>query len=441
MKYTKEDILRRIEEDDVEFVRLQFVDIFGSVKNVSISSRKLETVLNDRCEFDGSSIEGFVRIEESDMFLAPDLDTFRLYPGYNQYGRIAQLICDVVKPDGTPFEGSPRRVLKRAVQRAAAQGYTLEVSHECEFFLFNLDEFGHPTTETYDIAGYFDLGFSDAGDDSRRDIYLALEEMGIDVINSHHEVAHGQHEIDFAMTEVLEAADNIITFQKLAKSTAASHGLYATFMPKPLGGAAGSGMHINMRLKKDGKNAFSDPSSPDGLSAVAKSFIAGIMKHIKGICAVTNPLVNSYKRLTTGHEAPNAIAWSDNRSAMIRVPALRGEDTKFELRSPDCAGNPYLVLALLLEAGMEGLREGLVPAPPVSFNIYDMSEEKLAAAGIEALPSSLEEAVREFKRDPFVAATLGSQVAGKYAQAKEREWTRFAESVTEWEIREYLNKF
>lgn len=442
MNVTKEAILKQIEEQNVEFVRLQFVDIFGSVKSVNISSRKLGEVLENRCEFDGSSIEGFVRIEESDMYLDPDLQTFRLYPGYSQHGRAAQLICDVVKPDGTPFEGSPRTILRRAVQHAASLGYALEVGHECEFFLFNLDEFGHPTTETYDIAGYFDQGFSDAGDDTRRDIALALEEMGMDVVNSHHEVAHGQHEIDLGMTDVLAAADQIVTFRKVAKATAASRGLYATFMPKPLGNEAGSGMHINLRLLRGGKNAFSDPNAPDGLSGVAKSFIAGIMRHIRGICAVTNPLVNSYKRLITGHEAPRCIAWtSGNRSAMIRVPALRGEQTKFELRNPDCAGNPYLVLALLLEAGMEGVCERLAPPAPVMNNIYDMTPEELDAAGIRALPASLEEAVQALEQDPFLAQTLGAPVAAKYAKAKKREWERFAKSVTQWEIGEYLNQF
>ncbi len=441
-RYSKEDIFRIIEEKDVKFIRLQFTDIFGTLKNVAITTSQAKKALDNECMFDGSSIEGFVRIEESDMYLRPDLDTFQLYPWHSKHGRIARLICDVYKPDGTPFEGDPRYILKKTIRQAEEMGFSFNVGPECEFFLFNTDEQGHPTTITYDTAGYFDLGPSDVGELTRREICLNLEEMGFEIEASHHECATAQHEIDFRYDEAVRSADNIMTFKMVVKSIASFNHLCATFMPKPVYGEAGSGMHINMSLFKDGKNAFCDPDGPKGLSTIALQFIAGIMKHVKGICALTNPLVNSYKRLVPGYEAPCYIAWTaSNRSALVRVPATRGNGTRVELRNPDPSGNPYLQFAVLLAAGLEGIKEGLMPPPAVSANIYDMPEEARLAEGIENLPANLKEAVEELKKDEFLHEVLGDHVFSKYVEAKEHEWNRFATAVTEWEIKEYLSKF
>ena len=441
-KYTKEDIIRIIRENDVKFVRLRFTDIFGTLKNVAITTSQVEKALDNKCMFDGSSIEGFVRIEESDMYLWPDLDTFVILPWHTQHGKIARLICDVYKPDGTPFEGDPRYILRKALREAADMGYSFNVGPECEFFLFNTDEYGHPTTITHDTAGYFDMGPSDLGESCRRDICLTLEDMGFEIEASHHEVAIAQHEIDFKYSEALSAADNILTFKMVVKSAADSHGLCATFMPKPVYGQCGSGMHTNMSLFKDGKNAFYDPDSESGLSEIAHQFIAGICKHVKSISAITNPLVNSYKRLVPGYEAPCYIAWTTcNRSALIRVPDTRGVGTRVELRSPDPACNPYLVFSLLLQAGLEGIREGMTPPPPVSANIYDMKETEREKQGIENLPADLIEAVECMEADPFIRKALGEHVYTKYVEAKRQEWKEYTTRVSQWEIERYLNKF
>jgi glutamine synthetase, type I len=431
-----------VEENDVRFIRMQFTDILGTMKNVAITASQIEKALDNKVMFDGSSIEGFVRIEESDMYLRPDLDTFVILPWHTQNGRVARLICDIYTPDGRPFEGDPRYVLKRTIDEAAKMGYTFNVGPECEFFLFNTDEFGHPTTITHDTAGYFDLGPSDLGETARRDICLNLEDMGFEIEASHHEVAIAQHEIDFKYSEALSAADNILTFKMIVKWCADTHGLCATFMPKPVFGQSGSGMHTNMSLFKDGKNAFYDPDSETGLSHIAYNFIAGIMKHIKGICAITNPLVNSYKRLVPGYEAPCYIAWTlSNRSALIRVPASRGLGTRVELRNPDPACNQYLAFAVLLAAGLDGIKNDLAPQEAVSANIYDIEKEDRIAAGIGSLPTNLSNAIKEMKADPFIKEVLGEHVFGKYTEAKEKEWYDFSTTVTEWELDRYLNKF
>ena len=440
--YSKEDIFRIIEEKQVKFIRLQFTDIFGTLKNVAITSSQAKKALNNECMFDGSSIEGFVRIEESDMYLRPDLDTFQLYPWHTKHGHIARIICDVYKPDGTPFEGDPRYILKKTVQQAHDMGFSFNVGPECEFFLFNTDEYGHPTTITYDTAGYFDFGPADVGELTRREICLNLEDMGFEIEASHHECATAQHEIDFRYDEAVNSADNIMTFKMVVKSIASANELCATFMPKPVFGEAGSGMHINMSLFKDGQNSFCDPNGPRGLSETAMQFIAGIMKHVKGICALTDPMVNSYKRLVPGYEAPCYIAWTaSNRSALVRVPATRGMGTRVELRNPDPSCNPYLAFAVLLAAGLEGIREKLTPPPAVSANIYSMSEHDRLQEGIENLPANLHEAVEELKKDSLLQEVLGDHVFSKYVEAKEHEWNRFATAVTEWEIQEYLSKF
>lgn len=441
-RYTKDDIIRMIEENNVRFIRLQFTDIFGTLKNVAITNSQIEKALDNKCMFDGSSIEGFVRIEESDMYLRPDLDTFVILPWHTQHGRVARLICDIYKPDGTPFEGDPRYVLKKTIREAAEMGYTFNVGPECEFFLFNTDEFGHPTTITHDTAGYFDMGPSDLGESARRDICLNLEEMGFEIEASHHEVAIAQHEIDFKYSEAVSAADNILTFKMVVKSCADAHGLSATFMPKPIYGRAGSGMHTNMSLFKNGENAFYDPASETKLSHIAYNFIAGVLKHVKGMCAITNPLVNSYKRLVPGYEAPCHIAWTlSNRSALIRVPATRGLGTRIELRNPDSACNPYLEMAVLLAAGLNGIKNDWMPPEAVSANIYDFNSEEREAAGIDSLPSNLNDAVQEMKADPFIREVLGDHVFSKYVEAKEKEWYEFSTAVTEWELEQYLNKF
>ncbi len=441
-KYTKEDILRIVKEEDVLFIRLQFTDIFGHLKNVAVPVSQLEKVLNNGCMFDGSSIEGFVRIQESDQYLYPDLDSFVIIPWRSQNGKVARLICDVYTAQGEPFTGDPRYRLRKVIKEAKDMGYSFNVGPECEFFLFYTDEDGNPTTYTTDSAGYFDLGPIDHGESVRRDIVLALEEMGYEVEASHHEVAAGQHEIDFKYASALHSADNIMTFKFAVKSLAQKNGLYATFMPKPVFGINGSGMHTNMSLFTNGKNAFEDPTDKLGLSKTAYSFIAGIIDHIKGMTAITNPLVNSYKRLVPGYEAPCYIAWSaQNRSPLIRVPASRGAGTRVELRNPDSAANPYLELAVLLAAGLDGIKRGLVPPASVDENIFELSKEDRDKYGIDNLPASLYEAVVEMKKDKLVTDVLGKHITERYTEAKLKEWDDFTTAVTDWEINKYFKAF
>ena len=383
--YSKEDIIRIVREEEIEFVRLQFTDIFGMLKNVAITASQIEKAVSNQCMFDGSSIEGFVRIDESDQYLYPDLKSFRVFPWRPSHGKVARLICDVYNTDGTPFVGDPRYVLKRVIQKANDMGYDrFNVGPEAEFFLFKTDEEGKPTTQTNDEAGYFDLGPLDHGESTRREICMALEQMGFEIEASHHEVAQGQHEIDFKYADALRTADNIMTFKLAVKTLAQKNGLHATFMPKPIFGINGSGMHTNMSLFQGGKNAFYDPDDPKGLSKEAYSFIAGLLAHVKGMAAVTNPLVNSYKRLVPGYEAPCYLAWSaSNRSALIRIPAARGQSTRVELRSPDPACNPYLELALCLAAGLDGIEKGMTPPAEITENIYAMDDAARAAQVLE----------------------------------------------------------
>lgn len=440
--YTKEDILRLVQDEDVEFIRLQFTDIMGNLKNVAITSSQLEKALENKCMFDGSSIEGFVRIEESDMYLYPDFSTLKIFPWRPQQGKVARLICDVYRPNGEPFEGDPRYVLRRAIRKAEKMGYTFAVGPECEFFLFHTDENGLPTTLTHEKAGYFDLGPVDFGENARRDMVLTLEEMGFEIEASHHEVAPAQHEIDFKYDEALRTADNIMTFKLTVKSIAKRHGLHATFMPKPKYGVNGSGMHINMSLMKDGKNIFHDSNGELRLSKEAYYFIGGIMKHMKGMTAITNPLVNSYKRLVPGYEAPVYIAWSaKNRSPLIRIPAARDEGTRIELRSPDSSANPYLALAVCLQAGLDGIRNQIMPPKSVDCNIFQMTEKERVENGIEEIPGTLIEAVSEMEKDPFMREVLGDHVYEKYITAKKQEWQDYRSQVTDWEINRYLNQY
>lgn len=440
-KYTKQDIIRLVEEEDVEFIRLQFTDMFGILKNVAVTASQLEKALNNNCMFDGSSIDGFVRIEESDMYLYPDLDTFTIFPWRPQQGKVARIICDVHRPDGQPFEGDPRYVLKRVIAQAAEQGYHFDVGPECEFFLFHTDDEGNPTTITNEKAGYFDLGPVDLGENARRDMVLTLEEMGFEIEASHHEAAPAQHEIDFKYDEALVTADNVMTFKLAVKTIAKRFGLFASFMPKPKYGINGSGMHINMSLWKDEKNIFDDPQGELGLSEDAYYFIGGIMKHLKGMTLITNPLVNSYKRLVPGYEAPIYIAWSSiNRSPLIRIPSSRGQETRIELRSPDSAANPYLLIAVCLAAGLEGIQNKIMPPAPVNRNVFDLTEEEMNTLGIEAIPCDMGEAIEELKKDTFIQKVLGDHVFQKYVKAKEQEWNDYRAQVTDWEIEEYLYK-
>lgn len=439
--YSKLDIMRLVEDEDVEFIRLQFTDILGNLKNIAITSSQLERALDNKCMFDGSSIEGFVGIEDSDMFLYPDLSTLEIFPWRPQQGKVARMLCDIYRPNGMPFEGDSRYVLKRAIQKAADMGYTFDVGPECEFFLFNTDENTLPTTNTHEQAGYFDVGPLDYGENARRDMVLTLEDMGFIIEASHHESAPAQHEIDLNYEEALAAADDIITFKLAVKTIARRHGLHATFMPKPKYGVNGSGMHINMSLNRNGVNIFHDKKDANGLSREAYYFIGGLMKHIKGMAAITNPLVNSYKRLVPGYEAPVYIAWSaTNRSPLIRIPASGGENTRIELRSPDPSANPYLTLAVCLMAGLDGIENKIEPPASVDCNIFQMTEEERNKLNIDRLPGTLIEAVEELEKDDFIKGVLGEHVAEKYIAAKKDEWNRYRLHVSEWEIQEYLYK-
>ncbi len=439
-KYSKEDIIRRVKEEDIEFIRMQFTDIFGQLKNVAITSSQIEKAVNNEIMIDGSSIEGFVRINESDQYLHPDLDSFTVLPWRPQQGKVARLICDVYNPDGTPFVGDPRGVLKKVLQKAESMGFTsFNVGPECEFFLFHTDNEGKPTTSTADEAGYFDLSPLDHGEDTRREICLALEDMGFEIEASHHEVAEGQHEIDFKYADALTAADDIMTFKLAVKAIAQKNGLHATFMPKPVFGINGSGMHTNMSLFKDGRNVFYDPDGEKGLSKEAYSFIAGLLTHVCGMTAITNPLVNSYKRLVPGYEAPCYLAWSaSNRSALIRIPAARGQATRVELRCPDPSCNPYLSLAVCLAAGLDGIEKGMTPPEEITDNIFAMDREEREARGIASLPGNLNEAIKAMRADKLICDTLGEHVVGQYVAGKKKEWDAYRTYVSDWEIKKYL---
>lgn len=441
---TREEIMQIIEDENIQFFRLQFVDIFGFMKNVAIPKSQIEKALDGDIMFDGSSIDGFVRIDESDMYLKPDYDTFTVLPWRNKEGvAAARIICDVHKADNTPFEGCPRVNLKRVLAEAKELGYTMNVGTEAEFFLFEKDEHGNATTVTNDVAGYFSLDPEDTGNDCRREIIETLEQMGFEIEASHHEVAEGQHEINFKYADALAAADNTVTFRWVVKSIAAKYGLHATFMPKPIFGVNGSGMHTNQSLfNLDGTNAFFDESEPLQLSKTAYAYIAGALKNARGFAAVTNPLVNSYKRLVPGYEAPVYCAWSaSNRSALIRIPAARGLSTRTEIRCPDATCNPYLALAMMLNAGLDGIKNNLTPAPPVDKDIYQMTSDQMAGEGIVVMPASLKEAIEELKASGIARATLGDHIFRKYIEAKEQEWDSFRTTVTEWEIDNYLDVY
>ena len=435
-------ILERAEREGVKFLRLQFTDILGVTKNVEVPDRQFAEALDGAVLFDGSSIEGFVRIEESDMDLKPDLDTFQVLPWRDPSGaRVGGITCDIANPDGTPFEGCPRSVLKRAIARAKAMDFRMVAGPEAEFFLFQRKD-GAPSTATHDTAGYFDLAPVDQGEDVRREIVLALEQMGFLVEAAHHEVAPGQHEVDFRYDDVLRTADNVSTFRFVVKNVAHRNGLHATFMPKPIYGVNGSGMHTHQALFKGDKNAFFDAEREWQLSQTCLHYVGGLLKHARGYCAVTNPLVNSYKRLVPGHEAPTAIAWSEkNRSPLVRVPAARGESTRVELRLPDPSCNPYLALAVMLRAGLDGVVQELDPGPPVNKNIYKMSHRERRHLRIDDLPVNLSEALDELEKSDLVRDALGDHIVEHFLAAKRDEWDDYLRHVSPWELDRYLSVY
>ncbi|MED1093882.1 type I glutamate--ammonia ligase, partial [Bacillus paramycoides] len=430
-RYTKEDIFRLAKEENVKYIRLQFTDLLGVIKNVEIPVSQLTKALDNKMMFDGSSIEGFVRIEESDMYLYPDLDTWVIFPWTAEKGKVARLICDIYNADGTPFEGDPRNNLKRVLKEMEALGFSdFNLGPEPEFFLFKVDEKGNPTLELNDNGGYFDLAPMDLGENCRRDIVLELEEMGFEIEASHHEVAPGQHEIDFKYANAIRSCDDIQTFKLVVKTIARKHGLHATFMPKPLYGVNGSGMHCNLSLFKNGENVFFDQNGELQLSDDARHFIAGILKHAPAFTAVANPTVNSYKRLVPGYEAPCYVAWSaQNRSPLVRIPASRGISTRVEVRSVDPAANPYLVMATLLAAGLDGIKNKLTPPAAVDRNIYVMTKEEREEAGIVDLPATLAQALLTLQSNEVVCGALGDHLLEHFIEAKEIEWDIFRTQV------------
>jgi len=439
---SKAAILERSEREGVKFLRLQFTDILGVIKNVEVPDRQFADALDGQVLFDGSSIEGFVRIEESDMYLKPDLSTFQVLPWPDASGaKVGGVTCDIANPDGTPFEGCPRSALKRAIARARAMDFRMVAGPEAEFFLFQRRD-GSPTTLTHDTAGYFDLAPVDQGEDVRREIVLALEQMGFTVEAAHHEVAPGQHEVDFRYDDVLATADNISTFRFIVKNVALRNGLHATFMPKPIFGVNGSGMHTHQMLLKNDRNAFFDASREWQLSATCLHYIGGLLRHARGYCAITNPLVNSYKRLVPGHEAPTAIAWSEkNRSPLVRVPAARGDGTRVELRLPDPSCNPYLALTVMLRAGLDGVEQQMDPGPPVNKNIFKMSHRERRHLRIDDLPTTLTEALDELEKSDLVRDALGEHIFEHFLAAKRGEWDEYSRHVSPWERERYLSVY
>ncbi|WP_128895371.1 type I glutamate--ammonia ligase [Longirhabdus pacifica] len=440
--YTKEDIMRMAEEMNVRYIRLQFTDLLGTIKNVEIPLQQLEKALDNKMMFDGSSIEGYVRIEESDMYLYPDLDTWLIYP-WDESAKVARLICDIYMPDGTPFAGDPRGILKRNLKIAEDMGFTaMNVGAEPEFFLFKTDEKGNPTMELNDQGGYFDFAPVDLGENCRREIVLTLEQMGFEIEASHHEVAPGQHEIDFKYANALEASDLIQTFKLVVKTIARKHNLHASFMPKPLFGMNGSGMHCHQSLFSDKTNTFYDEKDVNGLSETARYYMAGILKHARAVAAVTNPIVNSYKRLVPGFEAPCYVAWSaSNRSPMIRIPASRGLSTRIEVRNPDPSANPYLALACMLRAGLDGIEQKLELPAPTDRNIYIMTDEELVEEGITSLPANLKESLIELQKDDVICETLGEHALAHFVELKEIEWDMYRTQVHQWERDQYLSLY
>ncbi len=446
---SRDDILAHMRKHDVRFLRLQFTDIAGTNKNVEVPSSQFEKALDGEIMFDGSSIEGFTRIEESDMLLRPDYSTYRVDPwpseglSYSRHGLVAHIICDVYRlPEGTPFDGCPRGILKRVCAEAAAMGYEMNAGPEAEFFLFQRTPNGEATTNTHDAAGYFDLAPTDLGEQCRREIVIALESLGFEIEASHHEVAAGQHEIDFKYGDAVETADRLSVFRFVVRKIARDMGLHATFMPKPIFGANGSGMHVHMSLFKDGKNVFFEEGAPDdGISQLMRHYVGGLLEHGRSLCAITNPTVNSYKRLVPGYEAPTHLAWSmRNRSPLIRVPARRGVGTRCEMRMPDPSCNPYLAFAVMLAAGLDGIKNKTEPPKAVTGNVYRMSQRERSRLKIKSLPANLGEAVTQLEKSSVMKEALGEHAFSQFVHAKRTEWSEYIAAVHPWEVDRYLTR-
>lgn len=434
--YTTEEILRMAEEEDVEFIRLQFTDMFGTLKNIAITARELPRALNQEYLIDCSFIAGISGEREPDMYLRPDLDTFSVLPWRPQQGKVARLLCDICRPDGTPYPGSSRYILKKTVDDALADGYTCYVDPECEFFLFHTDDNGMPTTVTHEQAGYLDISPLDLGENARRDMVLTLEDMGYEVESSHHETAPAQHEIDFKYGEVRKMADCLMTFKMAVRIIAKRHGLHATFMPKPKKEVNGSGMHLHFSLFKNGRNIFQDQENPEKLSDEAYYFAGGLLAHSKEMALITNPLVNSYKRLVPGYEAPTKLTWTkNNQDSLVRISDPRGDETRIELRSPDPAANPYLVFAVCLAAGLDGIRKKLKPVEASDSLGF---EEGQKGEDLGKLPENLKEAITLFEESSWIKEILGREFCEEYAAAKKKEWMRYTTEITKWELEEYL---
>ena len=440
---TKEDVLKLAEEQHIRFILLQFTDILGVVKSVAIPVEQLPKALDGQILFDGSSVHGFVRIEESDMLLKPDPTTYASFPWLNgDRQSTARLICDIYTPNDEPFAGCPRLTLKRAIAEASSLGYAMYAGAEAEFFLFHLDDQGRPTVKTQDQGSYFDLSPVDTGENARRDMVVALQDLGFEIEAAHHEVGPAQHEIDTRYAEALKAADDFVTLRLVVRTVALQHNLHATFMPKPIHGIPGSGMHVHQSLFSGDTNVFYDKDGQHQLSKVCLAYLGGLLKHARGFTAITNPLVNSYKRLVPGYEAPVYVAWSErNRSPLIRVPARRGISTRLELRSPDPSCNPYLALAVSLKSGLDGIKKKIPAPPPVNRNIYDMDLQEREAHGIASLPGSVEEAIGELMKDEVVCAALGEHIVSRFVDAKRVETDVYRTQVHQWELDQYLRVY
>ena len=429
--YTREEILQMVEEEDVEFIRLQFTDMFGAIKNIAVTARELPRALDNRCMINGEQIAGMDMEKGSDLYLSPILDTFAILPWRPQQGKVARMICDLYFPDGTPYKNSPRYILENVAGKAQEEGYTCYIDPECEFFLFHTDDNGNPTTVTHEQAGYLDISPLDLGENARRDMVLTLEDMGMEVESFHHEAAPAQHEIDFRYGEIRKTADCITTFKMAVRIVAKRHGLHATFMPKPKTEANGSGMHIQFSLIKNGENVFECADRPGELSEDAYYFIGGLLAHSKEMALITNPLVNSYKRLVPGYDAPTELTWTENnQNSLVRIPVTRGEGIRVELRSPDASANPYVVLAVCLAAGLDGIKNKITPTKSSNLAAQDQQAEHL--------PETLKEAIDYFESSSWVKEVLGEEFCRQYVAAKKNEWLRYTRQVTDWEIAEYL---
>lgn len=442
-KISKEDILKIAEQENIGYVKLQFTDILGALKNVEIPVEQLEEALDGETMFDGSSIEGFVRVEESDMFLKPDYNTWAIFPWSDEDCRVARLICDVYNFNNEPFEGDPRSNLKRIIKEMEDMGYdAFNLGPEPEFYLFKLDADSNPTTIVNDTSGYFDLSITDSSETCRREIARTLKEMDFEVEMFHHEAGPSQHEISFKYSDAVTSSDNIQTFKLVAKTVARKYGLHVTFMPKPLYNEAGSGMHYNVSLFKDGKNTFYDENDEYGLSEEMKYFMAGLLDHARGYTAVCNPLVNSYKRLSSGFEAPRYIAWSGrNRTPLLRIPSTRGAGTRAEVRSLDPSANPYLATAVILKAGLSGIQHQKDLTTPVDENIFEMTNKERKAEDVEDLPTTLYTALKALKADEVIQDALGKHICDHFIENKTYEWKMYSAQITAWEKEEYLTQY